>query len=82
MNKKLSKIKADMLARGRLPGRLFAIAQGRGRFKYFTCDETLLKVLNRDTRVDVGMKVGEYRLVKKHRVVLRPEITEQKKGDL
>ena len=39
----------------------------------------LLKVLNRDTRVDVGMSVGEYRLVKKHRVVLRAEITGQKK---
>jgi hypothetical protein len=68
-----------MLARGRLPQRLFAIAEGRARFKHFYCDDAIPKVVNRDIRLDLGTSVGEYRLVKKHKVVLRAEITEQKK---
>jgi len=59
-----------MFAPGKPPGTVFVSAEGRGRFKHFNCDETPERLLNRDGRVGLGLTIGEYKLVRIHKIVL------------
>ena len=74
-----NRTKSDMFAPGIPPPKVFVSCEGRGKYKHLNCDETTERLLNRDGRVGLGLRVGEYRLIKIHRIILRAEAIKPKR---
>mgnify|MGYP001564361389 CR=1 FL=1 len=58
---------------GKPPKKVFVVSEGRGKFRHLMAAESADKVLSYDSHTAIGIYVGEYRLVRLHKLALKVE---------